>query len=161
MKNSKIPDFPRIEINNYISKLSGNIRVILKEKTLNSLITESVLIDISKKLNYRVASLRKYIRKNQYPLFFIKILNNLSSSDVFKLIEDNNLIFFSKWKRVKLPNKISIPTMTTTAPLAREINESNPVPENRRARRLRSPSCRPQMEQPAPESKGQARESLW
>ena len=107
MKTSKIPDFPKIEINNYISKLSGNIRVILNEKTLNSLITESILMDISKKLNYKVASLKKYIRKNQYPLFFIKILNNLKSDDIFRLIEKNDPIFFSKWKRIKLPNKLT------------------------------------------------------
>jgi len=99
-----IPDFPRIKIKDYVSKLSNKIRV-LSDEDFN--ITENSLEIISKKLNYSTKTLKTYIRHKKYPLFFIKELNKLLDKNIFYDIENSETSFISKWKVVNLPKYLT------------------------------------------------------
>ena len=90
-----------------ISKLSNKIRIILEKDLFSSLINEPILENIALNLNFQKASLKKYIKYRKYPIFFLKELNKQIDKDVFNLIEQNNPLFFSKWKLINLPNFIN------------------------------------------------------
>ena len=107
MKTSEIPDFPKIRINNYIARLSDNIRVILDQDIISRYIDNFILDNISSRLGFLKASLNKYIKNKKYPLFFLKELDKIVNADIFNLIEQHNPIFFSKWKQVRLPKFIT------------------------------------------------------
>lgn len=103
MKTSEIPDSPKVKINNYISKLSDKIRIILDQDIILKYINNFILENISSRLCFLKSSLNKYLKNKKYPIFFLKELDKLVRVDIFNLIEQHNPIFFSKWKKVKLP----------------------------------------------------------
>jgi hypothetical protein len=107
MKTSEIPDFPRIKINNYISKLSNKIKVIVSGDSVSRFMTYDKIKIMYSKLDYTERTIKKYVQNNQYPFLFIKTLNDIVSKNIFYMIEQNNPIFFSKWKKVKLPGYLT------------------------------------------------------
>ena len=94
----EISNIPQIKIINYISKLYPKVRVVLKEDPILEFIDDSILEQISTKTGLLKPTLKKYIRNGKYPIFFLKELDNISDQDIFRLIEDSNPLFFSKWK---------------------------------------------------------------
>ena len=108
MKTSEIPTCPKLKNNNYIPCLPDKIRIILTEGIIEPFITRSILLDISKELKLEISTLKKYLTMKKYPIFFIKKLKHkVRMENFYELIENNSPLFFSKWKKVKLPSYLT------------------------------------------------------
>jgi hypothetical protein len=108
MKNSEIPNLPKIEYNFNILELSDKISIKLENDSINKLISKDILSAYVIEMKYNERTVKSYIKVRKYPLNFLIFLTKYyTSKKISNIIKSNNSTYLCKWKEIHLPEFIT------------------------------------------------------
>lgn len=91
----------------YLPRLSPDISVRDEKGIISGNLIEAQITELASASGVQARTVRRYVRRARYPLRFLHHLNDIADVDVMASLQNSGVCCFSKWKDVRLPDRLT------------------------------------------------------